>query len=162
MEKEKKTNAMRILERGRVPYETHHYDSGDGKIDGESVAEKIGRPAEQVFKTLVTQGASRQYYVFVIPVQTELDRKAAAKAVGEKAVELIRVDQLLPVTGYVRGGCSPVGMKKAFPTVIDASCEGLSSIVVSGGKIGTQVELSPADLISAARAKTASVTVPKE
>lgn len=159
MEKDKKTNAMRILERAKVPYQTHHYQPEDGHIDGVSVAEQLGEPLEKVYKTLVTQGASREYYVFVIPVAAELDRKAAAKAVGEKAVELIRVDELNRVTGYIRGGCSPVGMKKAYCTVLDVSCEGLDSILVSGGKIGVQVELSPQSLLSVTHARTAPITV---
>lgn len=158
MEKEKKTNAMRMLERAKVPYQTYHYEHGDGHIDGVSVAQKLGQAAGTVFKTLVTKGAGGDYYVFVIPVDKELDRKAAAKAVGEKAVELIRVDEINQVTGYIRGGCSPVGMKKRYRTVFDSSCEALPTIMVSGGKIGTQIEAAPAGLIAVTNASTAPIT----
>lgn len=158
MEKDKKTNAMRMLERAKIAYQTHHYECGDGKIDGVSVAQKLGQAVETVFKTLVTKGAGGDYYVFVIPVHKELDRKAAAKSVGEKTVELIRVDEINKVTGYIRGGCSPVGMKKQYRTVMDVSCQGLSQMVVSGGKIGIQVELTPADLIAVTHATTAAIT----
>lgn len=158
MEKDKKTNAMRMLERAKIAYQTHHYECGDGNIDGVSVAQKLGQAVETVFKTLVTKGASGDYYVFVIPVHKELDRKAAAKSVGEKTVELIRVDEINKVTGYIRGGCSPVGMKKQYRTVMDVSCQGLSQMVVSGGKIGIQVELTPADLIAVTHATTAAIT----
>lgn len=156
---EKKTNAMRMLERAGAAYQSYHYQCEDGRIDGVSVAEKLGKAVDTVFKTLVTQGASGEYYVFVIPVQKELDRKAAAKSVGEKSVDLIRVDEINKVTGYIRGGCSPVGMKKQYRTVIDQSCEGLPNMLVSGGKIGVQVEVTPKDLIAATRARTAPVTV---
>lgn len=159
MEKEKKTNAMRMLERSGVAYRTHHYDHGDGNIDGVSVAKKLGQDVESVFKTLVTKGTSGEHYVFVIPVHKELDRKAAAKAVGEKAVELIRVDEINKVTGYIRGGCSPVGMKKRFRTVIDSSCEPLQTMMVSGGKIGVQVQVAPGDLIAVTNALTRPITV---
>lgn len=158
MEKDKKTNAMRMLERAKIAYQTHHYECGDGKIDGVSVAQKLGQAVETVFKTLVTKGAGGDYYVFVIPVHKELDRKAAAKSVGEKTIELIRVDEINKVTGYIRGGCSPVGMKKQYRTVMDVSCQGLSQMVVSGGKIGIQVELTPADLIAVTHATTAAIT----
>ena len=158
MEKDKKTNAMRMLERAKITYQTHHYECGDGNIDGVSVAQKLGQAVETVFKTLVTKGAGGDYYVFVIPVHKELDRKAAAKSVGEKTIELIRVDEINKVTGYIRGGCSPVGMKKQYRTVMDVSCQGLSQMVVSGGKIGIQVELTPADLIAVTHATTAAIT----
>jgi Cys-tRNA(Pro)/Cys-tRNA(Cys) deacylase len=140
-----KTNAMRVLESAGIKYAAHEYES-DGAIDGVSVANKIGKPVDQVFKTLVAQGASREHYVFVIPVALELDLKAAAKAVGEKSVEMIRVADINKVTGYVRGGCSPIGMKKPFRTVIDSACILQETIVVSAGKIGHQVELMPDDL----------------
>lgn len=130
-----KTNAMRILEREKIPYTMHTYDAG-GKIDGVSVAEKTGIDARRVFKTLVTQGKSKSYYVFVIPVAAELNLKAAAAAVGEKSVEMIHVKDINAVTGYIRGGCSPVGMKKQFKTVIDSSAKDFDNLVVSGGKIG--------------------------
>ena len=143
---EEKTNVMRILDQKKVPYTPHHYAHPDGAVDGASVAALIDKDPASVCKTLVTQGASKKYYVFVIPVLKELDLKAAAKAVGEKSIEMIRQAQLLPLTGYVHGGCSPVGMKKQFPTVFDQSVEGLDTITVSAGKIGAQVEAAPAAL----------------
>ena len=155
---EEKTNVMRILDQKKVPYTPHHYAHPDGAVDGASVAALIGRDPEAVCKTLVTQGASKKYYVFVIPVLKELDLKAAAKAVGEKSIEMIRQAQLLPLTGYVHGGCSPVGMKKQFPTVFDQSVEGLDTITVSAGKIGAQVEVAPAALAGLVRGRFAPVT----
>ena len=140
-----KTNAMRTLETAGINYTAHEYEP-DGAIDGVSVANKIGKPVDQVFKTLVAQGASREYYVFVIPVALELDLKAAAKAVGEKAMEMIRVADINKVTGYIRGGCSPIGMKKQFHTVIDSNCILQDTIIVSAGKIGHQIEAAPDDL----------------
>jgi Cys-tRNA(Pro)/Cys-tRNA(Cys) deacylase len=140
-----KTNAMRALETAGISYTAHEYRS-DGAIDGVSVAHKIGKPADQVFKTLVAQGASRDYYVFVIPVALELDLKAAAKAVGEKSVEMIRVADINKVTGYVRGGCSPIAMKKQYRTVVDSHCVLQQTIVVSAGKIGHQIEIAADDL----------------
>lgn len=142
-----KTNAMRILDKAQINYNTYTYDHSDGLIDGISVASKMGQPLECVYKTLVTKGAGREYYVFVIPVADELDLKAAARSVGEKAVEMIKVSDINMVTGYIRGGCSPVGMKKNYKTVIDNSCEALETIIVSAGKIGHQIELAPSDLI---------------
>lgn len=153
-----KTNVMRILDQAKIPYRYYFYDHEDGKIDGVSVAHKLGQNVEQVFKTLVTRGASRDYFVFVIPVALELNLKAAAKSVGEKSVEMIHVDEINKVTGYIRGGCSPVGMKKQFKTVIDSSCEQLPAIIVSAGKIGTQVEVAPQDLLRFIGGKTASIT----
>ena len=153
-----KTNVMRVLDQKKVPYTPHHYAHPDGAVDGVSVAALIDRDPASVCKTLVTQGASKKYHVFVIPVQKELDLKAAAKAVGEKSIEMIRQAQLLPLTGYVHGGCSPVGMKKQFPTVLDASVEHLDTIVVSAGKIGAQVELVPADLAGLVRGRFAPVS----
>ncbi|MBP3448107.1 MAG: Cys-tRNA(Pro) deacylase [Clostridia bacterium] len=147
-----KTNAMRILDKNKIAYSVLTYDAKDGVIDGVSVAGKIGQKPEIVYKTLVTQGKSKDYFVFVIPVEKELNLKAAAKAVGEKSVEMIAVKDINKITGYIRGGCSPVGMKKQFQTVIDYSAEGLDCFFVSGGKIGIQLGLSPkllADLIGA-------------
>ncbi len=152
-----KTNVMRILDKAGITYGTHGYDCSDGVIDGISVAGKIGIPAEQVYKTLVTQGSSREYYVFVIPVAAELDLKAAAKAVGEKSVVMIHVADINKITGYVRGGCSPIGMKKGFRTIVDSSCAEMRSIVVSAGKLGHQIELSPQDLIRLIRGEMAAV-----
>ena len=143
---EEKTNVMRILDQKRVPYTPHHYAHPNGAVDGASVAALLDRDPASVCKTLVTQGASRQHYVFIIPVLRSLDLKAAARAVGEKSIEMIPQARLLPLTGYVHGGCSPVGMKKPFPTVLDGSVEGLDANVVSAGKIGAQVELAPAAL----------------
>ncbi|MDD5018355.1 MAG: Cys-tRNA(Pro) deacylase [Eubacteriales bacterium] len=140
-----KTNAMRLLDSAGVTYKTYTYESS-GAIDGVSVAEKICQPPERVFKTLVTQGASRTIYVFVIPVAAELDLKAASMAVGEKSVALIRVADINKVTGYIRGGCSPIGMKKAYTTVIDSSAEAQETIIFSAGKIGLQVEMALSDL----------------
>lgn len=145
-EKEIKTNAMRILDKAKAEYTPHHYDADDGKIDGISVAEKIGYPKEIVYKTLVTVAPSKQYYVFVIPVEKELNLKAAAKSVGEKSVEMIHVADINKVTGYIRGGCSPVGMKKEYKTVIDESVKNLDKFFVSAGRIGSQLEIAPSEL----------------
>lgn len=155
---EAKTNAMRMLDRGKVPYTVHTYDHSDGRIDGVSVAAKVGIDPERVYKTLVTRGNSGGYFVFVIPVALELDLKKAARAVGEKSVAMLRVEEINRVTGYIRGGCSPVGMKKRYPTVFDSRAAGLETIVVSGGRIGTQVELDPGALMAAVGAKTADIT----
>lgn len=155
---EEKTNVMRVLDQKKVPYTPHHYAHPDRAVDGASVAALIDKDPASVCKTLVTQGASKKYYVFVIPVLKELDLKAAAKAVGEKSIEMIKQAQLLPLTGYVHGGCSPVGMKKQFPTVFDQSVEGLDTITVSAGKIGAQVEVAPAALAGLVRGSFAPVT----
>lgn len=153
-----KTNVMRILDQAGIPYAFYFYDHEDGKIDGVSVARKLGQNEEQVFKTLVTRGAGRESYVFVIPVAKELDLKAAARSVGEKSVEMLHVSEINKITGYIRGGCSPIGMKKAFKTVIDASCEQVPTVIVSAGKIGAQVELSPQALLGLIGAETAEIT----
>jgi Cys-tRNA(Pro)/Cys-tRNA(Cys) deacylase len=160
MEKDNlKTNAMRILDKAGIKYNTYSYDHNDGLIDGISVASKMGQPLERVFKTLVTQGTSKAFYVFVIPVAQELNLKAAAKSVGEKAVEMIKVADINKVTGYIRGGCSPVGMKKEYKTVLDESCLTQQTIIVSAGKIGHQVELSPGDLMKLIKCGTADITM---
>ena len=143
---EVKTNAMRMLDRAKIAYVLHTYSPDEG-IDGISVARKLGQPEERVYKTLVTKGKST-HFVFVIPVAAELDLKAAAKAVGEKAVEMIAVKDINKVTGYIRGGCSPVGMKKPFLTVIDETAKSLPAIFVSGGRIGLQMEIDPTVLAS--------------
>ena len=140
---EEKTNVMRLLDQRKIPYTPHSYDVSDGALDGLTAASRLGIPPETCFKTLVTVGASKKNHVFVIPVERELDLKAAAKAVGEKAVEMLKQAQLLPLTGYIHGGCSPVGMKRRFPTVIDASAESLPQITVSAGRIGRQITVSP-------------------
>ena len=155
---EEKTNVMRILEQKKLPYTPHTYPCPDGAVDGGTVAGLIGVPPEQVFKTLVTKGASKQNYVFVVPVLKELDLKAAAKAVGEKSIEMIRQAELLPLTGYVHGGCSPVGMKKQLKTVLDADAQSLQTMVVSAGKIGFQVELAPEALCALVRGRFAPVS----
>jgi Cys-tRNA(Pro)/Cys-tRNA(Cys) deacylase len=156
-----KTNVMRILDKAGISYNTYNYDNSDGLIDGISVAEKMGQPVECVYKTLVTQGTSREYYVFVIPVADELDLKVAAKAVGDKAVEMIKVADINKVTGYIRGGCSPIAMKKEYKTILDSSCESLKTFIVSAGKIGHQIELAPSDLIKLINCKTESITIKK-
>lgn len=148
-----KTNAMRILDQKKIEYNTYTYDAGDGKIDGISVAAKVGLDADTVYKTLVLQGHSKALYVFVLPVAEELDLKKAASAAGEKNIEMIPVKDILKWTGYIRGGCSPIGMKKNYRTFIDSSAEKLDKIVVSGGKIGIQMELKVTDLKEAAGAE---------
>lgn len=147
-----KTNAMRMLDAKGISYEIHTYDNEDGAIHGTAVAEKIGRPPETVFKTLVSHSGAN-LYVFVIPVAEELDLKKAARAAGEKKIEMLPLKDLLKWTGYVRGGCSPVGMKKLYPTYIEQSAEELESIAVSGGKIGMQIELAPDELAGMVNAK---------
>lgn len=142
-----KTNAMRILDSAKIKYNVYTYDA-DGDFDGQSVAKKIGIEPERVYKTLVTVAPSKNYYVFVVPVLNELDLKACAKSVGEKSVEMIQVKDINKVTGYIRGGCSPIGMKKQYKTIIDDSCLNFDAIVFSAGKIGYQVELSPKELIN--------------
>jgi Cys-tRNA(Pro)/Cys-tRNA(Cys) deacylase len=141
-----KTNAMRILDAKKASYEMLTYDNKDGKIDGVSVAEKIGRNPKEVYKTLVAQGTSNNIYVFVIPVAAELDLKKAAKAAAEKKIEMVPVKDIQKWTGYIRGGCSPIGMKKEYQTFIDESCLQIDSIIVSAGKIGVQIVLAPAKL----------------
>lgn len=143
-----KTNVMRLLEQANIPYEMTTYEVSDGKIDGQAVAEKIGKRTEQVFKTLVAVGKSKTHYVYVIPVDLELDLKKAANVSGEKSIEMLHVKELQKVTGYIRGGCSPIGMKKAFRTFIHASAKSLETITVSGGKIGVQVTVAPQALCS--------------
>jgi Cys-tRNA(Pro)/Cys-tRNA(Cys) deacylase len=137
-----KTNAMRILDNHNIEYDIITYNNTDGKIDGISVAQKIGKDPKEVFKTLVAQGSSRDIYVFIIPVAEELDLKKAGKVTGEKKVEMVHVKDITKYTGYIRGGCSPIGMKKDYPTFIHKSALNLETIVVSGGKIGVQIELS--------------------
>ena len=157
-EKDNKTNVMRVLESSGIAYTAHTYPT-DGAIDGVSVARMLGQDPECVFKTLVTRGASGGYYVFDIPVAENLDLKKAARAVGEKSIAMLPQKELLPLTGYVHGGCSPVGMKKLFPTVFHESCLTLETMMVSAGKIGYQVEAKPEDLMDLVRAKTADLIV---
>ena len=156
---EQKTNVMRLLEQKKIKYTAHEYPHGDEAVDGVTVAESLGQPPEKVFKTLVARGASKKIYVFDIPVAEELDLKKAAKAVGEKSIAMIHVKEITDLTGYVRGGCSPVGMKKQYPTVFHASCLAEDTIMVSAGKIGYQVELAPAELIKLTRASTADIII---
>ena len=156
--KEEKTNVMRTLEQKKIPYTAHSYDP-DGPIDGVSVAQTLGQPAERVFKTLVTKAASGAYYVFDIPVAENLDLKKAAKAVGEKSIAMLPQKELLGLTGYVHGGCSPVGMKKQFPTVFHKTALGYDTVCVSAGRIGAQVECDPKALIDLLRATTADIIV---
>ena len=156
--KEDKTNVMRLLEQAGIAYTPHTYDP-DGPIDGVSVAHILGQDEGAVFKTLVTRGASGGYYVFDVPVAESLDLKKAAKAVGEKSIAMIQQKELLPLTGYVHGGCSPIGMKKPFPTVFHETVILYDTICVSAGKIGCQVECAPEDLLHYIGAKTADITV---
>lgn len=156
MKKEEKTNVMRVLDSRKVSYESHSYEP-DPSMSGEQIAGILGEDPERVFKTLVTQGKSGAYFVFVVPVKEELDLKKAARAAGEKAISMIRQKELLPLTGYVHGGCSPVGMKKQFPTFIHETAAGFEKIFVSAGKVGFQIELSPDDLINVAGCKVADI-----
>ncbi len=152
-----KTNVMRVLAQKKIPYKEYYY--GDtGAISGVDVADALGEDPERAFKTLVTVGKTKQNYVFMIPVAEELDLKKGAKAVGEKNIDMIPQKELLPLTGYVHGGCSPIGMKKQFRTVIDASAERFESIMFSGGKIGYQVEVSLKDLSKVIRYTFCDVT----
>ena len=152
-DKKLKTNAMRILDSKKVSYEMLSYESEDGKIDGISVAHKIGVDEKNVFKTLVAQGTSKELYVFVIPVAEELDLKNAAKIAGEKKVEMIAVKDILKYTGYIRGGCSPIGLKRDYRIFIHESAKGLDFIIVSAGKIGHQIKLNPNDLVEVVSGK---------
>jgi len=154
--KENKTNAMRILERNKIPYRTKNYEC-DEFIDGIHVADLNGDSYDQSFKTLVTVGRSGSYYVFVIPIDKEIDFKKAAKLVGEKSVEMIHVKDILAVTGYIRGGCTPLGMKKLYPTVIQKSAADFDEIIISGGKIGMQILLNPMDLVKVVNGRLADV-----
>lgn len=154
-DKKLKTNAMRILDSKKVSYEMLSYENEDGKIDGISVAHKIGVDEKNVFKTLVAQGTSKELYVFVIPVSEELDLKNAAKIAGEKKVEMIAVKDIMKYTGYIRGGCSPIGMKKNYKTFIHESAEDLDFIIFSAGKIGHQIKMNPKDLVSVVEGKFA-------
>ena len=145
MKQNEKTNVMRVLDQKKVAYESHSY-TPDATMTGEEIAALLGEDPAHVFKTLVTRGKTGQYYVFVVPVAAELELKKAAKAAGEKSIEMIKQKELLPLTGFVHGGCSPIGMKKAFKTFIHETAESLEKMFVSAGKVGFQVELSPQDL----------------
>ena len=144
-EKDVKTNAMRILEKNKIPFQVYTYECEEF-IDGVTVIEKLGQPLEKAYKTLVTVGKSKDYFVFVLPVAEELDFKKCAKAVGEKSVEMIHVKDINKITGYIRGGCTAIGMRKNYVTVVDSSARDLEMMIVSGGRIGSQIELNPFDL----------------
>lgn len=156
---EVKTNVMRIIEQANIPYEAHEYPHGKEAVDGVTVAQLLGQEAECVFKTLVARGKSGAILVFVVPVAEELDLKKAAKAAGEKSVEMIHVKEITALTGYVRGGCSPVGMKKIYPIVFHETALLVPRIIVSAGKIGYQIETAPDALISLVCGKCADITV---
>ncbi|KEK11875.1 Cys-tRNA(Pro) deacylase [Lysinibacillus fusiformis] len=156
--KHAKTNAIRLLEQQKIQFDVIEYEIGDGQVDGVSVAEKIGQPVARVFKTLVAKASAQKLFVFVIPVAEELDLKAAAKVVGEKKIDMLPVKDLLSYTGYVRGGCSPVGMKKLYPTVIDEIAQEQGSIIVSAGKIGMQIHVQLNDLKNITKAQLAPIT----
>ena len=156
--KEIKTNAMRILEREKIPYTQYTYECEEF-VDALQIADMLSLPYEKVYKTLVTVGNSKNYYVFVIPIAEELDLKKAAKSVGEKAVSMIHVKEINSVTGYIRGGCTAIGMKKQYVTRIDRTAEGLERVIVSGGRLGSQIELKPDDLCRAAKAEFADVVM---
>jgi Cys-tRNA(Pro)/Cys-tRNA(Cys) deacylase len=153
--KEEKTNVMRTLDQKKVPYIPHLFDADTRS--GEEIAKILGEDPSRVFKTLVTTGKTGQHYVFDIPVNEELDLKKAAKAVGEKSIDMLPQKELLPLTGYIHGGCSPIGMKKKFPTFIHNTAESLEKIYVSAGKVGYQIELLPSDLITVAECKLADI-----
>ena len=154
---EAKTNAMRMLERAKIPYEMHTYDHSDGQIDGISVARKVGLDPDTVFKTLVTRGASREIYVFVLPVAKELDLKKAARSVGEKSIELVKIEEINKLTGYIRGGCSPLAGKKHYPVFVDESAILHERIYVSAGHRGVQLRLAPDDLLRAVEGTYAAI-----
>ena len=159
-QKEEKTNVMRVLEQKKIPYTAHTYAHEEGvAVDGVTVAATLGQDPECVFKTLVARGASKGIYVYEVPVAENLDLKKAARAVGEKSIELLHVAEINDVTGYIRGGCSPIGMKKQFPTVLHETALDFDTIDVSGGKIGVSVELSPKDLMTLVRGTAADIIV---
>lgn len=156
-QKEVKTNAMRILEKNKIDFEVRTYEC-DEFIDGIHIADKLGQPYEQSFKTLVLQGKSKEYHVFVLPIAEEVDLKKAAKVVGEKSLEMVPVKEINAVTGYVRGGCTAIGMKKQYNTVVHESARGFERIIISGGRLGSQIFLSPEDLVKATRGRFADIT----
>ena len=156
-EKEVKTNAMRILDKNKIPYETLTYEC-DEFIDGLHTAEKTGAPVEKSFKTLIAQGKTKEYYVLVLPIAQEVDLKKAAKVLGEKSIEMLHVKDLTKVTGYVRGGCSPLGMKKQFKTIVQESAQNFDEMYISGGRIGSTIRLNPQDLIKVIRGEFADFT----
>lgn len=155
---EQKTNVMRLLDQKKIKYTAREYPHSDAPVDGVTAAALMGQDPARVFKTLVARGASKKIYVFDIPAAAELDLKKAAKAVGEKSIAMVHVSEITALTGYVRGGCSPVGMKKLYPTVFHKTAAGLDTVIVSAGRIGFQVELAPADLIGLVRGAYADIT----
>ena len=159
MSKHTKTNVMRTLETAGISYDTMEYDVSKGFVSGVDAAHKTGRDEAVVFKTLVTTGTSREHYVCVIPVAEELDLKKAARAVGEKSVEMIHVKDINQITGYIRGGCTPVGMKKNYVTVLHSSIRTLNEVIISGGRIGSQIQMKPDDLIRVTNARVEDICV---
>ena len=157
MKKEEKTNVMRVLDGKKISYKSYSYEP-DATMSGEQIAAILGEDPRKVFKTLVTQGKSGAYYVFAVPVEAELDLKKAAKVSGEKSVSMIKQKELLSLTGYVHGGCSPIGMKKRFPTFIHETAAYFDKVFVSAGKVGFQIELAPKDLISVTGCTLADIT----
>lgn len=157
-EKDIKTNAMRILDKNRIPYQVNTYECEEF-IDGIHIADMLGQSYDQSFKTLVTVGKSGEYYVFAIPIDRELDLKKAAKAVGEKSVEMIHVKDINQITGYIRGGCTPIGMKKNYVTVLHSSIRTLDEVIISGGRIGSQIQMKPDDLIRVTNARVEDICV---
>lgn len=155
---EQKTNVMRLLDQKKIKYTAREYPHTDAPVDGVTAAALMGQDPARVFKTLVARGASKKIYVFDIPAAAELDLKKAAKAVGEKSIAMVHVSEITALTGYVRGGCSPVGMKKLYPTVFHETAAGLDTVIVSAGRIGFQIELAPADLIGLVRGAYADIT----
>ncbi|MCH5323761.1 MAG: Cys-tRNA(Pro) deacylase [Eubacterium sp.] len=156
MAKEQKTNAMRMLDKLKIKYEVNTYEC-DEFVDGVHIADMLGQEYDSTYKTLVTVGKSENYYVFAIPIHLELDLKKAAKSVGEKSVEMLHVKDINAVTGYIRGGCTPIGMKKQYKTVFHNAITDLDKVIISGGRLGTQIIIAPADLIKAARAEIADI-----
>lgn len=154
--KETKTNAMRILEKNKIPFEVNTYTC-DEFVDGVHIADLLGQPYEQSFKTLVMQGKSKEYHVFILPVDKEVDLKKAARVVGEKSLEMVHVKDIQSVTGYIRGGCTAIGMKKQYDTVIHESAAAFDQIIVSGGRLGTQIFLAPEDLRRVTNGKFADI-----
>lgn len=157
-EKDIKTNAMRILDKNRIPYQVNTYECEEF-IDGIHIADMLGQSYDQSFKTLVTVGKSGEHYVFAIPIDRELDLKKAAKAVGEKSVEMIHVKDINQITGYIRGGCTPIGMKKNYVTVLHSSIRTLKEVIISGGRIGSQIQMKPDDLIRVTNARVEDICV---
>lgn len=155
-EKEIKTNAMRILDREKIKYTTHFYDC-EAFVDGMQIAHTLNQPVDQVYKTLVTMAKAGSYFVFVIPVAAELDLKKAAKAAGQKSLSMLPVKEINNVTGYIRGGCTAIGMKKQFSTFLDTAAENRSTLIVSGGRVGVQLELAPADFLKACKGSFADL-----